>query len=220
MDDLLSRVDAHLNSRGLEGFSNNGAKSLIHIVEILLGHEKKSPVVRTAIAQIRKDIRPLHQRPAPALVKATKNLECKVNQDVLELLARCKVNPSAIFESQGPSIPVGAVQNLKELHQLGTHLLSKADEFRRHVFCIIISDAHNIVNHSKWSKTQTLTKTKRAIDRLAACFQADGVDVPLSQLQENLREWVTCGASHQQVMHSLGDGYLAAIPSGIPIGIL
>ena len=220
MDHLLLLIDTHLKSKGLEGFSNNGARALTHIIETLQEQEKKSPVAQTALAQIQKAVRCIRQQPAPALVKTIKNCECKVNQDVMELLERCKGNPSAIFEDQGQGTQICAVQNLKELHQLGSHLFNRADDLRRVVFCIIISDAHNIVNSSKWLKTQIETKTKCAIERLAASFQANGVDVPSPQLQENLQEWVICGAGHQQVMCSLGDGYIIFIPSSISISIL
>lgn len=223
MDDLLSCVEAHLSSRGLEGFSDNGAQSLAHIVKTLQRQEEESPVVHTALAQIRKAIRPLYQRPPPALVRATADRDCEVNGDRFKLLQKCEGNPSAIFESQGSGTPSCAVHNLLDVYQLGTQLFNGPDDLRRHVFCIIISDAHDIANKSESSKRRTAKESTRAIARLAAlaaCFKADGVEVPLRQLRKDLQQWVTCGAGHQLVMKSLGDGYLTTIPSSISIGIL
>lgn len=220
MDGLLACVENHLKSNELEGFSDKGAESLAFIIKKVREQKEKSEVVEAALAQIHKATRLFHQEPARALVKATENYECEVNPDVRELLERCKHNPSAIFESQGPDSRIHEVHDLKGLHQLGTHLLNRANDLRRHVFCIVISDAHDIVNTSELSKTKTGTKTNKAIERLAKCFQDDGVDVPYAQLQKDLRDWVTCGAGHQEVMKLLGDGYLTIIPSGISIGVL
>jgi len=219
MDHLLSCVEAHLSSRGLEGFSDNGAQSLAHVVKRLQGQEEDSPVVHTAMAQIRKALRPLSQRPPPALVKATADRNCEVDGNRFELLQKCKSNPSAIFESQGSGTPFCAVHNLSDLHQLGTQLFNGQDGLQRHVFCIIISDAHDMVHKRGLSKRRTGKEPTRSA-RLAVCFKADGVGVPLPQLRKDLQQWVACGAGHQLVMESLGDGYLTIIPSSISIDIL
>ena len=138
----------------------------------------------------------------------------------MKLLERCKDNFFVIFKNQGQGTQICAVQNLKKLHQLGSHLFNRMDDLWCVVFCIIISDAHNIVNSLKWLKTQIETKTKHAIEQLAAFFQADDVDVSSSQLQENLQEWIICEADHQQVMCLLDDDYIVFISSSIFISIL
>lgn len=213
MDDLLSCIVAHLSSRGLEGFSDDGAQSLAHVVETLQG-QKESPVAQTAMMAIRKALRSGYQQPPPQLFKATANHKCEVNRDISELLHKCRHNPSAIFESQGSGTPFCAVHNLLDLHQLGTQLFDAPDDLRRHVFCIIISDAHDIV------KERARKRSIRAIAQLATCFAADGADVPITQLRKDLQLWLTCGEGHQLVMNSLGDGYLAILPPNIPPGIL
>lgn len=214
MDDLLSCVVAHLSSRGPEGFSNDGAQSLVHIVETLQGQEEES-AVQTAMAGIRKALRSgSEQRPPSLLTKATARRKCEVNEDIFNLLHKCKDNPSAIFESQGSGTAFCAVHNLSNLHRLGTQLFNGRDDLRRHVFCIIISDAHDIV------RKRTRNRSSRAIAQLAKDFAKDGDGVSIEQLRKDLQLWMTCGAGHQLVMESLGDGYLAVLPPDIPVGIL
>lgn len=172
------------------------------------------------MGQVRKATRRAPERPAPVLVKVIKNHTCKINEDVLQLLERCRGNPSAIFESQNAQTQIGAVRDLGDLHQLGSHLFDKVDDFRRSVFCIIINDAHNIVNSSNLSTKERSSRTTVAIQRLAECFKADGVAAPASEVQRNLREWVACGATHQRYMCALGDGYFTVFPSGVSSKIM
>ncbi len=215
MDNLLSCVVAHLSSSGLEGFSNDGAQSLVYVIETLQGQEKEESAVQSAMAGIRKALRSGYERRAPSLlVKATARRKCEVNRDILDLLHKCKGNPSAIFESQGSGTAFCAVHNLSNLHQLGTQLFNGRDDLRRHVFCIIISDAHDIV------RERTPNRSSRAIVQLASAFAKDGAEVPIEQLRKDLQLWLTCGEGHQLVINSLGDGYLAIFPPNIPTGIL
>ena len=52
MDHLLLLVDTHLKSKGLEGFSNNSARALTHIIETLQEQEKKSLMTQIILVQI------------------------------------------------------------------------------------------------------------------------------------------------------------------------
>ncbi len=206
----LSRTDEQ-RRKYLQTLSTNGIKTLIQIIETLQQHEQGLAVVGEANKAIRRAVRQSRTRVPQDLLNISEGRqEVKANVDIIVLLKECEKDPPKIFENMVSGSVISAARDLPTLHRYGRQILDKVDRFRRALFCVIISDANEIINPSPYSRKPGGCRTDGAMQRLAVWFLDSGVQAPEAQVKDELRDWVNRGGRHRQDMDLFStDGHLA-----------